>query len=424
LLMQGRLAFYGKPDETLRHLNATSFKDLYDKLEEPIAQKVAAQGESYRRQATAETADEWKQKFLRTPQYEQYVSGPLKKLHGQQSTVAHAGHHLGLGGAIRQWLTLSRRYAEVLLSDKFNLFILFAQAPVIALLVFFVMGADRPRDFVYFMLSLIAIWFGTSVSAREIIRERPIYKRERMVNLGIMPYLGSKLFVLGVIVGLQCLLLFLPLKFFSVTGLMPMPGTFGGIPQFWTMLLTAGVGIALGLLISAIVRTSEMATSLVPLILIPQILFAGLIGVPTGLNKAIGLFMPATWSFDTMKRYSTLGSLETIEGEQPGLYKRIEEENDKIIADARKDLSDHQKKSEDKLDKFEDKLRAGQSPKMPKLDDPPKIAEATKVPEDLSGYVTFLHPWMHRILNELVLILMFFILMLTAMIALRRQDTG
>ena len=57
---------------------------------------------------------------------------------------------------------------------------------------------------------------------------------------------------------------------------MAMPGELFGLPQLWAMLLTAAVGVALGLFISALVRTSEMATSLVPLILIPQILFSGL----------------------------------------------------------------------------------------------------------------------------------------------------
>ena len=103
-------------------------------------------------------------------------------------------------GAIRQWLTLSRRYVEVLGKDKLNLVILLIQAPVIAALTFVVMGSNLPRDFVYFVLSLVAIWFGTSVAAREIIRERPVFRRERMVNLGILPYLGSKLLVIGLIV--------------------------------------------------------------------------------------------------------------------------------------------------------------------------------------------------------------------------------
>src|SRR5476649_424943 len=116
---------------------------------------------------------------------------------------------------------LSLRYMEVLFKDKLNLFILLIQAPVIAVLTFFVMGNNLPRDLVYFVIALVAVWFGTSVSAREIIREHAIYNRERMVNLGIMPYVGSKLFVLGIIVGIQCLFLFLPLKLLDLTGLMP-----------------------------------------------------------------------------------------------------------------------------------------------------------------------------------------------------------
>ena len=65
-----------------------------------------------------------------------------------------------------------------------------------------------------------------TVSAREIVRERPVFKRERMVNLGIFPYLSSKLFVLGIIVGIQCVLLYVPLKCFDLVGLKPLPFQF------------------------------------------------------------------------------------------------------------------------------------------------------------------------------------------------------
>ena len=85
-------------------------------------------------------------------------------------------------------------------------------------MIFLVMGENQPRDFAYFVLSLVAVWFGTSIAAREIIRERPVYNRERMVNLGLMPYIFSKLFILGIIVGVQCLLLFLPFKFLRFHG--------------------------------------------------------------------------------------------------------------------------------------------------------------------------------------------------------------
>ena len=425
LLMRGKLAFYGKPEEALKHLGADSFKDLYDKLEEPIETRLKQNGNSGRQEITERVSEDWRQKFTQTPHYQKNVYQPLKELGQLQSSGVQKQSRLGLFGSIRQWLTLSRRYWEVLFRDKSTLFILFAQAPIIALMVYFVMGENQPRDFAYFVLSLVAVWFGTSISAREIIRERPVYNRERMVNLGLIPYIFSKLFILGIIVGVQCLLLFLPLKFLDITGLMPMPGQFLGIPQFFVMLLTAGVGIALGLLISAVVKTSEMATSLVPLILIPQILFSGLVGVPSGFNRIVGLAMPATWAFDTMKRYSSLDTLEEEGAEKGrGLYKNIEADNDKIIADAKKDLDAYKKNADEKLDDFEKDLKSGKNVDAPTLDAPPKIADAKKIPENLSNYVSFLHPWMNEIVNQFVLMLMFFMLVIATLIVLRLQDIG
>lgn len=419
VMMRGKLVFYGKPDDALRHLQASNFKELYEKLEGPVEDGVRQHGESNRANITESTAEEWRQKYLKTPQYRDLVHEPLKQLGSLQTYGRHKKRRLGAFGAMSQWFTLSRRYLEVLLKDKLNLFILLAQAPIIALLTFFVMGANQPRDFVYFVISLVAIWFGISVSAREIIRERPVYRRERMFNLGILPYLSSKLFVLSIIVGLQCILLFLPLKFFDLVGLMPMPGELGGIPQFWAMLLTAAVGIAAGLLVSALVKTPEVATSIVPLILIPQILFSGLVGVPSGVNKVAGMIMPAAWSFDTMKRFSTLDTLEE-EGANPkgktkglGLFKFIEKENEKMIEKAKQDLEDFKK-------------IAGQQymdePSMDTSSELPGVGNVQKIPENLSGYVTFLHPWMNEVVNQIVLMLMFGMLMVTTLIVLRLQD--
>ena len=430
LLMRGKLIFYGKPEEALAHVGASSFKELYDKIEEPIEARLASGGGN-RQQITEQVAEQWKQKFTRTAQFKNNVYEPLKQLgQAQQSPGVQHARRLGLFGAVNQWITLSRRYWEVLVKDKFNLFILLAQAPIVAFLTYLVMDKNQPRDFVYFVLALVSVWFGTSVAAREIIRERAVYARERMVNLGLLPYLCSKLFILGIIVGAQCILLFLPLKLFDAAGLLKMPGDLGGIPQFWTMILTAGVGIALGLLVSAVVKTSEMATSLVPLILIPQILFSGLVGVPTGLSKVAGLLMPATWSFDTIKRFSSLDTLEEegamADGKTKGrgYYKYIEEENDKIIADAKSDLSDYKEQAQQKIDDFGADLKAGKNPPKPELGNAPAIRDAKKIDKDLSNYISFLHPWMDEVLNQIVLMLMFFILVTATLLALRTQDSG
>ncbi len=422
VLMRGKLAFYGTPDEALKHLNAVSFKELYDKLEEPVETEIRKHGESNRQQITEQVAENWKQKFTQTLQYQQNVHEPLSKIGQQQSSGAQKKNRLGIFGAIRQFFTLSRRYREVLFRDKFTLFILLAQAPVIALLTMLVVDGKQPRDAIYFVVSLVAVWFGTSVAAREIIREKPIYNRERMVNLGLLPYLSSKIFILGIIVSIQCLLVFIPLKLFDLIGLMSMPGQAVGIPQLFVMILTAAVGITLGLLISALVKTSEMATSLVPLILIPQILFSGIFGVPTSISKPVSLLMPATLSFDAMKRFSMLDTLQEegadADGKTKGLglYKFIEKQNDQIIADSKKEIDDYKTSTENSIrDSLKDNA-------PPVLDDPPKPKDAVKIPKDLSKYVNFLHPWLHEILNQLVLMLMFIGLISATLIILRLKD--
>jgi len=383
---------------------------------------------------------DWKRRFLQTEQYRMNVEIPLRSVSAGAQVAAPAKRRSSFGDWLRQWATLSRRYLEVLSADKFNLLILFGQAPIIALLTYLVVGAKVPRDFTYFVLALVSLWFGTSVAAREIIRERAVYKRERMVNLRLLPYVGSKIFILMLIVGLQCLLLFATLKILDVTRLMSFPGAYGGLFHLVVMIVTSLVGISLGLFISAVVKTSEMATSLIPLILIPQILFCGLVGIPTGMSKVVGVVMPATWSFDEMKRLSRLDVLRAKDEEAQasnkvegtGLYKQIERDNDRNIEDSRTKIDKYKADAEKNISNFEKKMedyqkdlavgRSGKKPAAPKLSPVPEISPAEKIPDDLSKYVDFLHPWGSRTLDLAVLVAMFFTFLIATIIALRVQD--
>ncbi|MBD0370507.1 MAG: FHA domain-containing protein [Pyrinomonadaceae bacterium] len=467
VMMRGKLVWYGPPKEALQHVKADSFKDLYDKLEAPIEERVSKLGvlppnatkeqkAAYKRQKeqiSEEVAEEWKRRFMQTPQYQRFVAQPLGDLKNRSTqAVAPQKRRPTVTDALRQWGTLARRYMEVLGRDRFNLLILFGQAPIVAFLTYLVVSHNSPRDFIYFVLSLVAVWFGTSVAAREIIRERAVYNRERMVNLGLLPYVGSKLFVLSMIVGAQCILLWGTLKLFDIAGLMKMPGSptwLFGLPQLIIMIMTGIVGIALGLFVSAIVKTSEMATSLVPLILIPQILFSGLVGVPKGLSKAVGVVMPATWAFDEMKRLSGLdvlrgkdeGAQAADKDEGRGLYKQVEYENDQNIAKAKQKIEDYKKDADEsskdyqrKMDDYQKQFAYAQGdpnnrafpakPAPPELADPPKPDDPVRIPDDLSGYIDFLHPWGNVLINPIMLLLMFFGLIAGTVIVLRTQDIG
>ena len=463
VMMRGKLVFYGGPQEALAHIGAESFKDLYDKLEAPIEAGVsklpvlapgatAEQKKSHklqREQIAEEVAEQWKQRFTKTEQYKTNILQPLGALKGQQHSPAPVKHRPTVTDALRQWKTLAQRYMEVLRHDKFNLLILFGQSPIIAFLLYLVVHKDGSRDFPYFVLALVSVWFGTSIAAREIIKERAVYNRERMVNLGLLSYVGSKLLVLTLIVGLQCILLFGSLRVFHVTGLMKLPGDYFGVPQLVVMIMTGMVGIALGLFVSAIVKTSEMATSFVPLMLIPQLLFCGLVGIPKGAAKYVGVIMPATWSFDEMKRFSSLQVLRgkdeeaqaAAQNEGRGLYKDIKYQNDQLVDQKQQQVEDYKSKSEDKFDDFDEEMNKYQKdlekwnmggrqgreptkPSKPKLDPVPPRVKVVQLPDDLSGYVDFLHPWGDRLLNPILLFLMFVGLTGGTILALRSQDIG
>ena len=146
-----------------------------------------------------------------------------------------------------------------------------------------------------FFLVVSAVWFGTSNAAREIVSERAIYVRERMVNLTLFNYLFSKFFLLSFFCVIQCSIL-LGIVFFTL-GFHGDVAAFG--IQLGTMIVTAMNSVALGLLISTMVMSSEAAMALTPIALIPQVVLGGLM-VPMTTNWLLEYPMyavPARWGF-------------------------------------------------------------------------------------------------------------------------------
>jgi len=148
--------------------------------------------------------------------------------------------------------------------------------------------------------------------------------------------------------------------------------------------------------------------------------------------------MPATWAFDGLKQFSTLDTLDE-EGSDPegehkgrGLFKHYEDKNDENIKQAKQDIKDYKKDAEQDLKDYEKEmkdyvrdLKNGQQPTQPtapKLKDPPEVKDAEKVPDDVSNYISFLHPWGHALVDPIVLMLMFFALVIATVVTLKAQD--
>jgi len=125
------------------------------------------------------------------------------------------------------------------------------------------------------MLSIATLWFGTTNAAREIVKEAPIYKRERTVNLGILPYMFSKIMVLGILCLFQSAVLTLVVQLGEPLhqGIFLPPL----LETYITLALTSLAGLMVGLTISAIAPNNDRAISFVPIILLPQVIFSGAI---------------------------------------------------------------------------------------------------------------------------------------------------
>lgn len=206
--------------------------------------------------------------------------------------------------SFRQWFTLCRRYFTIRLKDRIGMFVLMVQAPVIAVLLDLVFATQtgdvfsrlQYMPYALFLLVVSAVWFGCSNAAREIVAEQAIYRRERMVNLSISAYVASKFAVLGALCLLQCVVL-LAATYFVLD--------FWGNPAFHLGLLwlSSLAGVAMGLFLSALVRTTEASMATVPLLLIPQIILGGAIMPIEEMSEPVWVAsntVVSRWAFEGM----------------------------------------------------------------------------------------------------------------------------
>ncbi len=204
---------------------------------------------------------------------------------------------------------LTGRYLKLIARDRRNLLILIGQVPIIALGIALLFqagvldgpGEGSPGDAaqLLFLLVTTSIWFGSLDGSREIIKERALSLREAAAGVGNAAYLFSKAAVLFGLVAVQALLM--GLVVFAIRPLDAPTGAYLAVLAVLT--LTGCVGVGMGLLISAFVDSEDQATSLVPLALIPQLLFAGAI-VPVermgAVIAAISNLIFARWSLATV----------------------------------------------------------------------------------------------------------------------------
>ena len=138
-------------------------------------------------------------------------------------------------------------------------------------------GAENAQT-VLFIMACAAVWLGILNATKEIVKEQEIYLRERRYGLDASAYVLSKLAVLAAIGALQMGTMLLIVSF-RIT--LPEHGVFGTLSPAWlewfvTLQLTLVAGLSAGLFLSANASSADAATAIMFVLLLIQVMFAGL----------------------------------------------------------------------------------------------------------------------------------------------------
>ena len=331
----------GKPN------NIDNPRDMFDMLKQRegrVSDELKARDPNISRGVVRLTAAKaWRQEFFadNNTTYQKMYSG-IRAIGQAEGQKSGGGFHRALPPYFRQLGLLISRYYKVKVRDVAGTAIMFLQAPIIGALLCVVFGPQRPQpppwclaalqglktmagtegvdaktaaEFAaqitkghdvkdvsgsLFFMVVSAIWFGTSNAAREIVSERAIYLRERMVNLRLSNYVLSKYILLSFVCVLQCVMLL-----GIVSPILGYNGLLNGHPevflnQLGMLVITAMDAVAIGLLLSTVVASSEAAMALTPIALIPQVVLGGTL-VPVTTNPYLEYPMmgvPARWGFE------------------------------------------------------------------------------------------------------------------------------
>jgi ABC transport system ATP-binding/permease protein len=152
---------------------------------------------------------------------------------------------------------------------------------------------------VLFLMAFSSVLFGCVNGAREIVKEDATYRHERSVNLGIMPYMLSKVVVLGIF----CVFQSAVLTFVIELGEPLQQGIFLSpiLETYITLTLTTLAGLMTGLTISAIASNNDRALTFLPVVLLPQVIFAGVI-IPfrDWRLQILGMLFPTRWAMTAL----------------------------------------------------------------------------------------------------------------------------
>jgi energy-coupling factor transporter ATP-binding protein EcfA2 len=308
----GHVIYADAPEAALGWFGVPALSDVFSLVESPEAARQAAH------------------RVLLTKPAEDGGPGRAAAAPGIQPRASQDG---GLGGArppagsaawrravADQAGIFAGRYVRLVGRDRAALAFSLLQGAAVALLT--ALAVPKPFSWTaagnapMFVFGCAAVWFGMIGAVRELVKEKAIWHREFLAGGDMHAYLASKVVVLGALAAFQALSLTVVAD--GTLGL-PAGGPLGHpfITVFLTLWLAILSGMALGLLVSAASASADRAMSLVPYLLITQLVLCGVL-FRLGAVTFVSWIMPARWSVSALGGIAGLSAARL--NQTSGLY--------------------------------------------------------------------------------------------------------
>jgi len=290
----GNLCFYGSYNEALEFFGVDDIVNVYNMItKNPV---------------------EWRDKFT----IKQSGENKEKSVSSNKLVSKTKARKNGLN----QLSVLCKRYMHLLFNDKRRLALILLQAPLLAILISFVANGKQFEQYeitksLLFALSCSGFWIGMLNSIQEVCKERNILRREYMTGLRLDAYILSKILVLGVICAIQS---FLVVTTFALLIGLPSKSIFliPYIELLITVFLTSLSAASMGIFVSSLFKNADRAMTVAPLLLMPQILFSGLIFSLSGATETLSWITICRWSMEGLGTTANLNNL-TLKLQAQGL---------------------------------------------------------------------------------------------------------
>jgi ABC-type multidrug transport system ATPase subunit len=312
----GYVAWFGPPEEALAYFNQyrsereqraheMEFDQIYAILDDPNKGK----------------AKEWAERYMQLPAYQKYIVEPLQSARTQllespkekkKEKVSRAKARPRVS-AFRQFMILSARNIKILFRDRTSLILMFLVPVLVASLDFFLapamgrhlfdtqIGNATNASVTTFLLAIDCLLVGGFSQMREFVKEADVYKRERLVNLKILPYVASKAWV-ALLLSFYGAVAFTVIHFLAFD--IPSTPLILGL-YFISAVLAVLAGSMNGLLASSISKSPSVAPLLMILLIIPQIVLSGSLAP---LPENVTAVASTRWSFQDFLGLTGIGS--------------------------------------------------------------------------------------------------------------------